>query len=631
MTFDEIPVVPPELGASGMPTRGAFEAMARRDDVPGALGLREVKFLMTALDTATPALWFLNTTNVVYHYVFAVQALGERRSVGAFNAVTYFRDDRVNLAGTMLAHDTFERPDGIGLYTVEFWPADPVKADHVALAFHAVARAAPFAAGRLAYHPSSETQRERFERERDDLARLEVTPITTEELFGNVAFMPLNPGVGYGRLRVLDPNRPGDGPPSPRDVLVLKALPNDLTHVGGVLSERPQTPLSHVNLRAKQNDTPNAYVRDASRHPEVEPRLGTLVRYEVTADGFSLRPATPEEVDSHLEGLRPVDTQHPARDLSVTTVVALADLAHASTPAVGAKAANVAELRRILPAAVVPDGVALPFSFYDRFMRGSDLSCMVDELLAEPPFQTDASYREERLDDLRERIEDAPVPDELVALIGGAHDRFPAGQALRCRSSTNNEDLEGFNGAGLYDSFTHRPDEGHLANTVKQVWASLWNLRAYDERDFYRVAHREAAMGVLIHPNFDDERANGVAVTKNIYDPNWAGFYVNVQVGENLVTNPGAEDVPDEVLVSAIGENQEYETQYVRRSNQVPPGETVLSAGQIGELVGAMEIIQAHFKKVYDRQDDPAFAMDIEFKVDAGGQLVVKQARPWVE
>ena len=104
--------------------------------------------------------------------------------------------------------------------------------------------------------------------------------------------------------------------------------------------------------------------------------------------------------------------------------------------------------------------------------------------------------------------------------------------AIRCRSSTNNEDLEGFNGAGLYDSYTHRPDEGDLSKTVKQVWASLWNLRAFDEREFHRIDHLAAAMGVLVHPNFDDEVANGVAVTKNPFDPNWPGFYVNVQVGE---------------------------------------------------------------------------------------------------
>jgi phosphoenolpyruvate synthase/pyruvate phosphate dikinase len=183
----------------------------------------------------------------------------------------------------------------------------------------------------------------------------------------------------------------------------------------------------------------------------------------------------------------------------------------------------------------------------------------------------------------------------------------------------------------LYDSFTHRPDEGELSKTVKQVWASLWNFRAYDERDFHRIDHLSAAMGVLVHPNFDDEIANGVAVTKNPYDPNWPGFYVNVQVGESLVTNPDPSATPDELLISAIGEHGEYETQHIRHSTLTQDGKPVLSAEQVATLTTALETIQERFKVVYEKQGDDGFAMDVEFKFGAGGGLVVKQARPWVE
>lgn len=191
--------------------------------------------------------------------------------------------------------------------------------------------------------------------------------------------------------------------------------------------------------------------------------------------------------------------------------------------------------------------------------------------------------------------------------------------------------MKGFNGAGLYDSYTHRPDEGHLGETVKQVWASLWNYRAYEEREFHRIDHMSAAMGVLLTDNFDDEVSNGVAVTKNTYDPNWPGFYVNVQVGESLVTNPDPNATPDELLISAIGPNREYETQYIRHSSETTGGKSVMTKPQLAELTKAMEKIQAHFKQLYGANADPKFAMDIEFKVTSTGQLVVKQARPWVD
>jgi phosphoenolpyruvate synthase/pyruvate phosphate dikinase len=239
--------------------------------------------------------------------------------------------------------------------------------------------------------------------------------------------------------------------------------------------------------------------------------------------------------------------------------------------------------------------------------------------------------RAKALDDLRKRVRRAEVPPAVAAAVAHLHARFPVGQRIRCRSSTNNEDLEGFNGAGLYDSYTHRADEGDLIDTVKQVWASLWNLRAFDEREFHRIDHLAAAMGVLVHPNFDDEVANGVAVTKNPFDPNWPGFYVNVQVGESLVTNPDPNATPDELLVSAIGPNGEYETQYIRRSTLTEAGKTVMTPEQVAELTEALEVVQRHFVRVYRAQRDPAFAMDVEFKIDVAGALVIKQARPWVD
>jgi hypothetical protein len=56
-----------------------------------------------------------------------------------------------------------------------------------------------------------------------------------------------------------------------------------------------------------------------------------------------------------------------------------------------------------------------------------------------------------------------------------------------------------------------------------------------------------------------------------------------------------------------------------------------MTEAQTTQLCQAMEAIQGHFKKVYQKTTDNAVAMDIEFKFDARGQLVVNQARPWVD
>ena len=43
--------IPIESGATAIPDRTVFEQLTRRDNVPGALDVREVKFLMTGVDT----------------------------------------------------------------------------------------------------------------------------------------------------------------------------------------------------------------------------------------------------------------------------------------------------------------------------------------------------------------------------------------------------------------------------------------------------------------------------------------------------------------------------------------------------------------------------------------------------
>jgi hypothetical protein len=120
-----------------------------------------------------------------------------------------------------------------------------------------------------------------------------------------------------------------------------------------------------------------------------------------------------------------------------------------------------------------------------------------------------------------------------------------------------------------------------------------------------------------------------VAVTKNLVDPAWTGYYVNCQVGENLVTNPEANSVPEEFLIARLLGQTRYTIQYVSFSNQLPEGTYVLSTAQAELLADQMSRIHSRFAPLYG---NPAgFAMELEWKFDANGKLVIKQARPWVE
>jgi hypothetical protein len=159
------------------------------------------------------------------------------------------------------------------------------------------------------------------------------------------------------------------------------------------------------------------------------------------------------------------------------------------------------------------------------------------------------------------------------------------------------------------------------------VYASLWNFRAFDERQVYRIDHFETAMGVLVHQSFDDEKANGVGVTTDPAYGTIDTFYLNTQVGENLVTNPELQSVPEAILLgSADGSGYTI----VRRSNQVPDDVQVMTEPYLDPMREHLGVIEAQFRKLYGAVDVPSFAMEIEYKITADDILAIKQARPWV-
>ncbi len=437
------------------------------------------------------------------------------------------------------------------------------------------------------------------------------------------SFEALNEGEAFGLLRLMDLEEF----PSRRDIVIYETLPNELLLVAGMISSVPQTPLSHLNLRAIQNGVPNSYVENAAVNEIIEPLIGKYVYYKVTSFGFEMREATLEEVNAYFDDLRPDSAQTPERDLSVTSIRSLDDIQFEDSRSVGVKAANIAAMRKFgFPDYTIPAGFAVPFYFYDEFMKFNNFYEEIDKLFLVPGFSDDVNVQAEELRDFRSLIKNGNMPEWMLNDLAAVHNMFPAGTSVRTRSSTNNEDLPNFSGAGLYDSYTHHPDEGHISKSIKQVYASMWNLRAFLEREFQLVDHKAAAMGVLMHPNFSDEKVNGVAVTEDIFYGTYFNYYVNSQLGEDLVTNPEAQSIPEEILLNKTGTGYTV----MRHSNLVEDEQVLMTDEQLNELRDYLTTIHQEFLLLYGIQEGERFAMEIEFKITREDELAIKQARPWI-
>jgi hypothetical protein len=642
-------------------TRGTFNQLADRATGAGAAGMPEVKFIY---DRQTHQLYFI-PKQFKFHFDFATKVLGYSKDVEHFNKEAYVDPARRFVPGTLTAYDHFEDAHGKqGVYGLSFWSTDPVRAPIIKEAFEAIHKGMPFSDGKLVYHPGGNTQEALLKKDSGaDAKALKAAGIgvlSNADLSASFSFMALNTGKSFGTLRVITGTGEGQPPPTHGDVCIYQdEIPATLPPMAGIITPRPQAYLSHVALKARQDNTPYVYARDIMKDAKAKALVGKVVSFTVTADGYVIKPATAKEAKAYLEAQRPKRSQELKCDVTRKATVDLDHVGHADVAAYGTKTANVAELHKLFktgkldvsgpgePQVVVPDGFGVPMAAFDTFMKeakfdaGHTMEEHLASMMANADFKKSPARREEMLKEFQDAMEKAEMPPAVHAQLVELERKFKAkfGDAnMRIRSSSDSEDLQGFNGAGLFDSYTYRPSEKDrpgrsLDDKFKKVFASVWNARAYSEFDFYKVKPQTVKMAELVIPNTDDELANGVVRWGGAI-PGWDTMTLNAMPGENLVTNPDGGSTPDAVVVGNYGiDNFEPEIQYEMHTNQqLPSGRThVLKDGEITALFKAMKVIQTHFAKLYHREGDPTFNVECEFKITKDGKLQIKQARPWVE
>ena len=338
---------------------------------------------------------------------------------------------------------------------------------------------------------------------------------------------------------------------------VFAELPLDLSVVAGIITEQPQTPLSHVNIKSKARGTPNVYYPGAATDPLLKDLIKkkALVRLVLKAGKMTIKEAKLEEAKAFWAKMKAPTKVEVRSDLNETRIRTTRELRAGDVITVGAKAANYAEASQAVGESVIRDALGLPFFYYKQFVDTNyyegqqTLSQRIEQLVNDPRIKTDRAFLVAQLKQLQARMtaEDMLVNPELVKEIEAKTKGLYPGRTWKFRSSTNSEDLPNFSGAGLYDSYSYDPakPKKNVATTLKKTWASVWNLRAFDEREHFGIDHLQVYMGMLISPGYPDELANGVAVTRNINQPQLGpGFYINTQLGEEAVTNPNPQLTP---------------------------------------------------------------------------------------
>jgi hypothetical protein len=485
-----------------------------------------------------------------------------------------------------------------------------------------------------------------------------------------------------------------------REIVILGELPNDITPVKGILTTRVTTPLSHVNLRATAWGIPSAMWKGALAHARARGLEGKVVVLEARAamDAPVLRAATPAEIAAWEQAEEERPRVSPPADLTVTDIRALEDLRavrgydaqnrpYGDGRIYGAKAANLAEVLSLtrevpLPAARalmvgdmrllfsqlgadpalphrlstvtsrerarvmtrgrlnVPPAFAIPFAAYRAFLddpANAEIKRRSEALLTDPEFQSSPRYRKAYLAELRALIRAGRFPPAHEAALRARLESPPyARRGVFVRSSTNSEDLPDFNGAGLYDTVPNVLGADRALDAVKAVWASIWNFKAYEEREHYGIRHQHVYPGVLVQVGVDADGA-GVLITRNPFESQDRNrIYLNARRGLGIGVVDG-QHVPEQLLMDTYSLTISRLSQASGGTiivfdpdggvHEVPaPGNgPIVDEKAARQLAYVSRIIEAHFSALY-KKDQP---QDIEWLVDDGVAQVV-QSRPYI-
>lgn len=616
-------------------TPGDFEALARGGT---ELDIASVKFVV---DLQAGGAAHLLSADWALHYTFIREQIYGQPELdrcdeaqnAEFNAgwTSFSQTEYFVSAGRRFYLGTLVRHGSNGLQTLEFAEGDAISAAQMRDAFFMTMR-----------HVSSPQDWKIRPRTGAHLSLAQALNGQVPLVGPNAPFVgqtvqALTKGVGYGTLTYVSAAELSSARLGRDVILVTNDVPNDIPFVGGLITEAFQTPLAHVNVLSQSRGTPNMALRDAHTHPELAPLFGKLVRLEVSAGDFTLAEATAVEAAEFWDAQSQQDPLGtPRLDTSVRGVQPLGGLSLDAIPIIGAKAAQLAELEKVVPVTwqcrvpmnVPPHSFAIPvvhsLEHYDR----SGVTARVAELLTDMTFRTDPLVRAAELATLRDMVNRTPVEPELLEEVTDAvRERFGSAR-VRFRSSSNAEDLPGFNGAGLYKSTAVElddPDQS-VSAALHLVWASLWSQRAYDEREFAGVNQEAVAMGVLVDLAYQSERANGVAISRDLLDPTYGHVHtISAQLGEASVTNP-APGVTTEQLSYNIWRNL---VTYQSRSS-FNDGAPVLSGQEILATSCALTAIHDHFRPLLDPEsENKHFAMEVEYKfVGPRREFIIKQARP---
>src|ERR1043166_3725096 len=325
-------------------------------------------------------IYYVNTKLYKFHKDFINGTYLSLERGQEFFENNYLKPNRRFILGTIAYQSPVQK------WTFEFWEGDLITSDQIKLASDVINKTFFMP---VAFKPNSTRQEEAT-------ANLGLKRVLQTEISRNQEYEPLNLAKGLGRIHII-PKLDDHVEIGFNEILVLDEVPVQLPPVAGIITSKPSTPLSHINLLAKGWGIPNAYIKNAQEL--LKQYDGWWVSFETLRENYTIKHADMNQLREYQRRQKErLDQMKPVSNLSETRLLDLAQQHAYSTMSYGGKSANLGEVMNAhLPGIVVPNGFTIPFHYYDEFISDNHLEDVIFGLLNDQKFVHDPAYRREQL------------------------------------------------------------------------------------------------------------------------------------------------------------------------------------------------------------------------------------------
>jgi len=580
----------------------------------------EVSAIKLVYEIRTKEIYYINSRYFKYHHEFCGYKLESEVDLEFFNKINYSNDSNRKY---LLANINYYK--SLRIYALEISPVDLMTPEDIFLLWNIVSKSTFIGDSLHLLLNSSRLQN------LSSTLESNVPVLNPSYIYRNLNYQAISKYKSCGILHFINDLESEKDEINPMDIIVVNETPLVLPKVAGIIVNEFQTPLSHLTILGQNRKIPISAYKLAFEDSSLLKLNNRRICINVLSDTFKI------DLVDKIEISKSIQKQIRLKfDLNVDSLVGIENLDKKSYKFAGYKASNFSVLFQLSKKHdfKVPEcAFVIPFYFYNQHIQNSNAKHLIDSLIVGKDKIHSSDSLKLILKNIRKAINSAPLDTVLLNSINRkvANSNWTR---MRFRSSTNAEDAEGFSGAGLYTSKTGilNDNKKTFEKAIKEVWASLWSLEAYSEREYYNIDHKVVYMGILVHRSFPNEEVNGVAITKNLYRSDNYGFVVNAQLGNESVVKPKQGVVSDQFICYPNTADNIYKnknTVDIITQSSLNDDKLVMTEIEIQNLANQLELIKKYFiSHTFTSKSYLDFGLDVEFKLEGEKrELYIKQVR----